>query len=296
MEKPNPKTQESPSSITRVKNAIPSWVKSIALLLITGVICIKVYETPVTLQFDFPSFLSLLLALFSVALAALFYFKATDTSNAFYDNTYKFSQDVASLLAKIESGFGERLRHLDETYKGMKDSFDRLPNRFNVQEAKKDLEEEEVEVENIKKDRERLIQELVAKTQLRQEEKEEFLNRLKDKESSLESAQQEILNLKRRVVKAERRQVVSKESIEMSDPAMHGFTVENVIPQLGKEDFKPPSGRLRKAFRDLLEKLPRGYFSDLERFGLIDSDGDLTRAGVWYLRETYQNSDPSNGE
>ena len=112
--RPDSSDKESQSSLNR----IPSWVKSIIAIIVTTVLCYKVYETPITLQFDFPAFLSLLLALFSVALAALFYFKATDTSNAFYDNTYKFSQDVAGLLAKIESGFGERLRHLDETYKG----------------------------------------------------------------------------------------------------------------------------------------------------------------------------------
>jgi hypothetical protein len=102
-------------------NNIPWWIKSIVLIGVTGVFCYKVIETPVNLQFDFPSFLSLLLALFSVGLAAMFYFKATDSSNAFYDNTYKFTRDIADLLVRIESGFGEKLRHLDEAYKGMQD-------------------------------------------------------------------------------------------------------------------------------------------------------------------------------
>ena len=144
-------------------NAIPWWVKSILALMVTGMICYKILETPISLQFDFPAFLSLLLALFSVGLAALFYFKATDTSNAFYDNTYKFSQDVAGLLAKIESGFGERLRHLDETYKGMRESFDRLPSRLNLKNAKKDLEEEEEEARKLREEREKMIDDLVAR-------------------------------------------------------------------------------------------------------------------------------------
>jgi len=72
---------------------------------------------PLTMTMDTSTLLSLLLALFSVALSALFYFKATDTSNAFYDNTYKFTKEIAELLVKIESGFGEKLRHLDEGYK-----------------------------------------------------------------------------------------------------------------------------------------------------------------------------------
>ena len=78
----------------RIFSAVPWWVRSIIYLAVTGVLCWKIYETPVFLQFDFPAFLALLLALFSVALAALFYFKATDTSNAFYDNTYKFNSSL----------------------------------------------------------------------------------------------------------------------------------------------------------------------------------------------------------
>jgi hypothetical protein len=94
----------------------------------------QIIITPFNLQFDFPTFLSLLLAIFSVGLAAMFYFKATDTSNAFYDNTYKFSQEIAGLLVKIESGFGEKLTHLDDAYKGMRDRFDQLPNRMEIKE------------------------------------------------------------------------------------------------------------------------------------------------------------------
>lgn len=123
---------ESSNQMKKVSTDIPWWVKSIILLLITGVVCYKLIITPFNLQFDFPSFLSLLLALFAVGLAALFYFKATDTSNAFYDNTYKFSQEIAGLLVKIESGFGEKLSHLDETYKGMRESFDKFPGRLEV--------------------------------------------------------------------------------------------------------------------------------------------------------------------
>jgi hypothetical protein len=86
------------------------WVKAISTLTLVGVVAYKIYIIPPTsLSIDFPTLLSLLLALFSVALSALFYFKATDTSNAFYDNTYKFTKDIAELLVKMESGFGERL-------------------------------------------------------------------------------------------------------------------------------------------------------------------------------------------
>lgn len=95
------------------KNGLWDWVKAISTLVTVGIIAYKIYLTPIELTVDFPTLLSLLLALFSVGLAALFYFKATETSNTFYDNTYNFTKDIAQLLVKMESGFGERLRNLE---------------------------------------------------------------------------------------------------------------------------------------------------------------------------------------
>ena len=87
------------------KAGLWDWVKAISALILVALLAYKVYSTPITLDIDFPTLLSLLLALFSVALSALFYFKATETSNAFYDNTYKFTRDIAQLLVKIESHY-----------------------------------------------------------------------------------------------------------------------------------------------------------------------------------------------
>jgi hypothetical protein len=67
-------------------------------------------------SFDFKDFLFLIVALFSLLLSIAFYFKATETSNTFYDNTYKFTQTVSEILGRIEAGFGEKLQHLDVGY------------------------------------------------------------------------------------------------------------------------------------------------------------------------------------
>ena len=39
--------------------------------------------------------------------------KATDTSNNFYDNSYKFTKEISEILGRIEAGFGEKLKHID---------------------------------------------------------------------------------------------------------------------------------------------------------------------------------------
>ena len=166
---------ESRMKIETHINSIPSWVKSVILLSITGVICYKIIITPFNLQFDFSAFLSLVLSIFSVALAAMFYFKATDTSNSFYDNTYKFSQEIAGLLVKIESGFGEKLTHLDDAYKGMRDKLDKIPDRTEIIDTKKELKKEEQEVSKILSEREELITDLAEKANLKNGEKEIFI-------------------------------------------------------------------------------------------------------------------------
>ena len=269
---------ESIKKIERNINSIPWWVKSIILLSITGVICYKLIITPFNLQFDFSTFLSLLLAIFSVALAAMFYFKATDTSNAFYDNTYKFSQEIAGLLVKIESGFGEKLTHLDDAYKGMRDRFDQLPGRLEIKDTKKELKQEELELKKILSDKEKLINDLVNKAQLRDEEKEHFLKELRNKEEALNEAQQEMTFLQRRIKRVTRN--------DMSDNSgMLNYIQSSVLTELGGPEYvlERPVEIIRKKFRRLLSEFPSGFVNDLKENSLIDDSGDLTRKGIQVL-------------
>ncbi len=106
-----------------------AWTKDVLLLLFSLALIWRVIFAKIDLQgFSFNDLLSLLLAVFSVALSVAFYFKANETSNQFYDNTYKFTKDISELLGRIESGFGERLRHLDEGYTNMVERFEKLPS------------------------------------------------------------------------------------------------------------------------------------------------------------------------
>jgi hypothetical protein len=65
-------------------------------------------------KFDFSQLLSLFLALFSIVLSAMFYFYATDTSNKFYDRTFKHTRALFETLGRIEERFGEMLKNIHE--------------------------------------------------------------------------------------------------------------------------------------------------------------------------------------
>ncbi|TOH64776.1 hypothetical protein CGI76_24340, partial [Vibrio parahaemolyticus] len=95
-------------STDAVERLVWTRAKAFCLCFTVVALSVKLYSTDIELKMDVPTFLSIVLALFSVGLSAIFYFKATDTSNKFYDNSYKYTKDVAQLLVKIESGFGER--------------------------------------------------------------------------------------------------------------------------------------------------------------------------------------------
>lgn len=270
---------------------IPWWVKSIVLIGGTGVFFWKVIQTPVNLQFDFPSFLALLLAVFSVGLAAMFYFKATDSSNAFYDNTYKFTRDIADLLVRIESGFGEKLRHLDEAYKGMQDRFDQLPSRLQVKDVKKELKEEEEELQKIIEEKEKLIEDLVSKTQLREEEKKKFLSELKGKEEALQEASHELHFLKRRLSLAEHSRVRELDQLPLDlderslDLNLREFLRGPLVSMMDPEyTSSRPMSMIKHRFDRVKEKMPEEIIIRMKNEGLTDLDGDLTLKGARLLQ------------
>lgn len=274
---------------------IPVWVKSVIALSLTGVAVVKIYQTPIAFEFDFPSFLSLALAIFSVVIAVLFYFKATETSNAFYDNTYKFSQDVAALLAKIESGFGERLRHLDDSYKSMSESFVRFPDETSLTHAKKNLRDDEEQSKKLREERDALLERVISQSQLQEDEKKELRKRLVEKESALNAAQQEAAVLRSRI-EEEQTQSLGRRRAKLehflNDTAFRDFSVHRVLPLLPSPSSQPSRTSLRLTFRNVLGNLPSGYRHDLQRYGLIDERDMLTDEGIAYFLNLQASQEP----
>lgn len=266
-------------------------VKAIAVVALIGVVAWKVIVTPVELVVDFSALLSLFLALFSVGLAALFYFKATDTSNTFYDNTYKFTKDIAQLLTKIESGFGERLRHLDEGYTSMREHIQKIPGERSVAEAKKKIEEEEQVIDKAEEERQALINQLLDRTQLQQEEKQKFVESLKAKEEQLEVAQKELSRMKRRIV-VEKVARERDQSSLIGSPAFREYARRNIVEDIGEEKIlKLSPTSIRRRFDGLSEELDPGFLRDLRKTGNIDDNERLTMSGVRFLKKLAKESD-----
>lgn len=233
-----------------------------------GVFGYKIYLTPIALTVDFPTLLSLLLALFSVGLAALFYFKATETSNTFYDNTYNFTKDIAQLLAKIESGFGEKLRNLDEGYSSVRDYIQNNSSSKEIDDTKQKIEGEKQEIEKVLEERNKIVRQLLEQSQLQEEEKEAVANQLAEKEKELEASQRELARMNKKLF-VER--MKRREEREI-DPGMEEFTKDFIVRQLSPELIVSlPLSRIRRRVDEILDQVPRQYIEDLEKYGLFDN-------------------------
>ncbi|WP_376694603.1 hypothetical protein [Wenzhouxiangella sp. EGI_FJ10409] len=275
--------------ISTSKANLWDWVKSIIALAAAATILAKAWVTPVDLTVDFPMLLSLLLALFSVGLASLFYFKATETSNTFYDNTYKFTRDITTLLSKIESGFGERLRNLDEGYSSLRDSFQTGASTAEdaVSGSDKILEEKK-EIQKYMEERNAIVGQLLKQSKLKEDERQKIAAELQEKDEQLREAQEELSRLKRRKF-IERVRTSRLQDAEIDNGVLH-FTKDVVIQKLGVSRVKKrPPVVIKNAFDELTNSLPRGYLRDLERSGFFDEG--LTDEGAFFLKRVAETMD-----
>lgn len=270
------------STDDKIKNR-ESWLKIIIIILVVIVFCWKIIDESFKIDISDSSFsdlVSILLAIFAIWLSVIFYFKASETSNLFYDNTYKFTEEISIILGRIEAGFGERLKHLDEGYTGLRDS---LPLYINLDKAKKELEDDQKELQKIEKERANLIEELTTKARLQEHEKQEFMKQLKKKDEEIASLVRELHFLKRRLERAE---ATKHELVKEYREEFVEFTKRVFIDLIGLEAIQEaPVEIIRRRFKRVKDELPIGYINELKQYGFINEDNNLTVKGITWLRE-----------
>lgn len=259
-----------------------SWLKVLVIALFSLLIAWKFVTTPININmvdFRFTDLLSLLLGIFAVVLSVAFYFKATDTSNIFYDNTYKFTQDVSEILGRIEGVFGERLRHLDEGYVGLINRFDRLP--IDIPKVEKQVKKEEEEVKKKEDDRNQLLETLMKKARLDDKEKRELFESLKDKDKELLHAKSELEFLKRKLENEENR-IGSLPSTSVSRMLL---STSKFMTQLAEQldPLNTSPDVVSERFNRMKENIPDKIIEDMKHNGFVDSEGGLTSRGFRIL-------------
>lgn len=222
---------------------------------------------------DTTDILSILLAIFSVALSVMFYFRGSEESSKFYNNSYQFTKEISELLGRIEAGFGEKLRHIDEGYSTIgKRLDDVLTLRAKAQER---LKEEEEDVESASLDRDQIISALLEKANVSEEEKQKIRAELEEKERELGYARRQVLRYRSQVKELER----AADSKIQIDPSLDQY-LRITGEVIGVEHLlRAPISWLSKRIREHLPNLPSDYIEVMSRRGLLDSNGELTEEG-----------------
>ena len=218
-----------------------------------------------------------MLALFSVALSVAFYFKATEASNQFYDNTYRFTKEMSEILGRIEAGFGERLRHLDEGYTGMRDRLDKMPSYGGATHS--DVKKEEEEIRKRESEQKAVIEDLARKAKLADHEKQALFANLAQKSEELEQARIELRQMQ------ESRTRTSEEAPPRRSVVLR-YVASMIKKELPEDYLTEPitSLKARKLFADIRPKLAEVALRDMEKLDLLDPDGELTRDAMMLLR------------
>lgn len=143
------------------------------------------------INIDIATIVSIVLALFSIIISMIFYFKASETSNKFYNNSFHFMKEQSVLLGRIEERFGEKLGNVERILinaQGIGSSTEQINQKLKKEiEEKNELNRKLLLIESSQISAK---EELVAKL----EEKDRIIENLLDENRANNSTIQEYLN------------------------------------------------------------------------------------------------------
>lgn len=205
-------------------------------------------------SFALESILSTLLAFFSIFISIFFYFKADETSTNFYKSSYDFMKDISVTLGKIEERFGEKLNSLNEKLS----HWDKISTKTSE------------EIKDKKDDKDSIINDLMDKANLNEEEKERYRKELAEKDLEIEI-------LRQNKFKAEREAKRLRRHISWIEDE------RNQIPL-------PTKGFLEKLlYTHDVSNLSMDGLHNLRKLGLLDENDEIDDSAVIrMLEEVYK--------
>jgi hypothetical protein len=225
------------------------------------------------------SILTLLVSFFAILLSILFYFKASDSSNQFYNNSYTFTKDISETLRGIEAGFGEKLQSIDKGYDDFRRSFEHYMSPSEKVEIKKEVEEEKKKLKEIIEEKDKLISELEIKSNMSKHELNNYLKQIKEKEIELHDKNEQINIIKSHLLNREN--VANMEGLSRK---LAEFIAIKILPDLNN-DIISSRLLLPRYFKKMSENLPKGFIEDMKVLEYLNENGDLTRQGIDFIRK-----------
>jgi hypothetical protein len=259
---------------------------TILLLLFIYNIIVGNYQFVFT-DLRFSDLLSLIMAIFAIVLSILFYLKATETSNTFYDNTYQFTSHISEILGRIEASFTERLRHIDEGQVDLKQKMEKLPSYANPEITKKEMSDESKRLDTELKSKETMIKQLLEKTQLEAHEKERVLTDLKEKEKTINEMRNEISHLSRKMDTERKTTRLGQRPPLLS--VMRDYLLKTLLKDstLSKDEFYALGfADILRNFENNIQNYNPEFIQDMKNVFFLDNQNQLTPRGIEFLSNT----------
>lgn len=250
-------------------------------LSITGLIIVLVYrlataQVSIELKdFNFTDLLSMFLAVSAIALSAAFYFKADESARSFYNNTYQFTKDVSESLGRIDAGFGERLKSIDQSYVGISDKLDRFTDpAYMASKAKaaKEVEDKEAEIQEQEARRDDVLQELMRRADMADAEKKQTLEMLTEMSEELARSKAEL----------EKSRVYQE---DFGSP-LYSMLLAVVYRYYDKKYLDVPPSMIARRFAQVLRD--PAFTEDLNKYMVLSGymrEGELTSRGIKFIRD-----------
>lgn len=265
---------------------IETWLKLGVIVFFSLVIGIPLFWHLITGNFEIDlsnlnleSILTLLISFFAILLSVLFYFKANDSSNQFYNNTYTFTKDISETLRGIEAGFGEKLKNIDKGYDDFRKSFENYMSPSDKIEIKKEVEEEKKKLKEIIEQKDNIISELETKSNLSKQELNKYLKQIREKEIQLQEQSEQIQFIKD--------QIDQNENISISKNQyykLRKYLKIKFFPNIDKQILT--SGLMtRRYFRIYARTFNAGFLEEMKEAGFVDSRNELTPQGLEFVKQ-----------
>jgi len=146
--------------------------------------------------------MSIILALFAISISMLFYVKTVESSNRFYDNTYRFTKDISEKIGRMDERLTEKLSSVKDSVNDINSNYQKNNTTDSdalkkITEVEKNIKDIQYKVENIKNEKEKEFDNFVDKAKINKVDKEKYKNTVQTKESEITKLNNSITNLKR---------------------------------------------------------------------------------------------------
>ena len=159
-------------------------LRELAALGVLSYLSVKLFSGELSMDFTKLSateLVNLLLAFFSIALSAAFYFAATSQSNQFYDNVNKFSKDTSELLGRLD----EQVKGLGGRQSELKESIDKYYFKGHGRGAEQAEQDVQARAKQVEENLSKLVSDLLDKANLPAGEKSRIQEELRAKDAEL---------------------------------------------------------------------------------------------------------------